>query len=94
MRTTTVPCERCGGTGQVAIVRSNDAFARSLPELCNRPMAVSVARARVLLLGFRRGDALGLIVRSMADRLSSTGCPDCAATGTAFTLTFGCPRRA
>lgn len=84
-----VRCDACEGTGRVAIIRAHDAFARSVPQLCNRPMAVTVARARALLQGYRSRDVRGIVVRSMADRLSATGCPCCGATGFTHTLVFG-----
>lgn len=88
-----VRCESCEGTGRVAIIRTHDAFARVMPELCNRPMAVTTARARALLEGYRPKDVQGLLVRAMADRLSSTGCLCCGATGYTHELVVGEARR-
>lgn len=68
-------CLCCEGTGRVAIIRTNDPFASVVPQLCNRPMSVTVRRARALLARYRRRDGRGIIVRAMADRLSTTPVP-------------------
>lgn len=98
-----VPCPRCEGYGRVAIilVAPDDPFRQLVPDLCNRPMAVTVARARQLLQEFdvrrsgprRPVDPRAIVVRSLASRLDATPCPHCGGTGVAFTLTFGEPRR-
>lgn len=95
-RTSTVRCPCCEGYARVAIIRltSNDPFARALPELCNRPMSVTFARARSLMMryGAMAPDrARAIVVKRLAQNLDTAPCPHCHATGVAFTLTFGDP---
>lgn len=87
----TVRCECCEGTRYVAIIRTRDPLAQLVPELCNRPMAVTTIRASLILRSYRARDPRGIVVRSMADRLSAILCPHCKGTGIAYTLTFEGP---
>jgi len=78
-----------------------DLLAEIFPELCNRPMAVTFARARQLLQEFdvrrsgprRPADPRAFLVRSLASHLDTVPCPHCEGTGIALTLVFGEPER-
>lgn len=95
-QTTTVRCPCCEGYTRVAIIRLTvaDPFARAIPELCNRPMSVTFAKARALMMRYgtmTHDRARAIIVKRLAQHLGTAPCPHCDATGVAFKLTFGDP---
>ena len=70
------------------------------PQLCNRPMHVSLTEARHLLssYGLTPGrqhpfDPMAHQLRSLARFLKETPCPTCRGTGFSHTLHFGPPKR-
>lgn len=90
-----VKCPCCEGLRRVAILRvsSMDPFARVVPEMCNRPMTVTILKARELMRSYGRDNprdrARIIVIRHLAERLETTPCPHCRATGYAYVLTFG-----
>jgi hypothetical protein len=95
-RVATVKCPCCEGFKRVAIVRASasNPFARAVPELCNRPMTVTVARARRLMVSYESRDRrMAIVVKALAQHVTSVACPHCRATGVAFVVTAGEPVR-
>lgn len=83
-----VPCSACEGYKRVAIITHGP---RMFAPLLNKPMAVTYAKAKSLLEGFKGQTLQHVLIKSLLPHLDTAPCPHCNATGTAFTLTFGEP---
>jgi len=91
-QTKTIKCEACEGYGRVAMITHGP---RLFGDIYNKPLAVTYAKAHKMLSEYRGSDAgaLSMFVNNLARNLEVMPCPNCKATGIAFTLTFGEPIR-
>jgi len=87
-----IKCDSCEGYGRVAVIKSGP---RLFGDIYNKPLAVTYAKAHKMLSEYRGSDAgaLSMFVNNLARNLEVMPCPNCKATGIAFTLTFGEPIR-
>jgi len=89
-QTQTIQCSSCEGYKRVAIITKGPLLMEEFGFI-DRPCHVTYAKARTLLLEYEGKGMTTYLVRRLAQHLDTTPCPDCNATGIAYTLTFGEP---
>jgi hypothetical protein len=89
-QTQTIQCSSCEGYKRVAIITRGSLLMEEFG-LIKRPCSVTYAKARTLLMEYEGKGMLTHLIRDLVRNLDTTPCPDCNATGIAYTLTFGEP---
>lgn len=80
-----IVCKLCEGYKRVAIINGGP---RMFDRVLRKPLPMTYAKARKMLLDYRGDDAgfLTALVHNLADRLSTTPCPWCKASGISHTM--------